>query len=119
VATTTVIGVALVAVSAVALPGEWSTWGRMLSSFAGEPDVGQLSLTAWVPAIPLAPRLLLAAIAVVWGARTRTVAVLPIVLLLSQPDLQSWELGYLAALPRLWLPRLPNAASRRPYRRST
>lgn len=109
VATTGALGILLVIASAIALPGEWPVWLRMLSTFGGQTDVaGKL-----MPALPLLPRLPIAVGLLAWGAAKRRPDVLPLVIMLSQPDLQPWLIGYLAALPRLELvsPKLKGGAA--------
>ena len=97
VAITAVGGAVLVAVSVVLLPGAWPEWIGMLATFQGQTQHSGL----FIPAIPLLPRLPVALALLIWGALRRQPLVLPLVLLLSQPDLQPWALGYLAAVPRL------------------
>ncbi len=94
VAQTALIGGTLMAISAVILPGEWVTWAHMLVTFTGQAGV-------LVPAVPLVPRLVAAAALLAWGALRRQPLVLPLVLIATQPDLQPWAFGYLAAVPRL------------------
>jgi hypothetical protein len=97
VAQTAAMGAALLLVSAALSPGEWLTWAHMLVSFTGQAGGAGVLL----PAVPLAPRLAFAGALLIWGASRRQPLVLPLVLLLAQPDLQPWALGYLAAVPRL------------------
>lgn len=97
VAITAVTGTLLVAVSALLLPGAWPVWFGMLATFQGQTQHTGL----FVPAVPLLPRLPVALAVLTWGAMRRQPLVLPLVLLLAQPDLQPWALGYLAAAPRL------------------
>jgi hypothetical protein len=112
VAVTAGIGVGLVAVSAAVLPGAWTTWLQMLLSFGSQTQYSGILL----PNVPLLPRLPIAAVILWWGAARRNPVVLPVVLMLCQPDLQPWMLGYLAAVPRLWQSQgsqgPPSAASR-------
>lgn len=96
-ATTAVVGVGLVGLSALALPGAWDTWLQMLWSFRGQADAPGVV----IPSVPLVPRLCIAAGVMVWGVAKGRPIVLPVVLLLAQPDWEPWMLGYLAAVPRL------------------
>lgn len=95
------IGVGLALCAALLLPGAWPTWIGMLVAFAPEASRGGGLLS---PAVPLAPRLLLAMVLIAWASRTdRPWAWVPM-LMLAQPDLQPWMMGYAAALPRLMWP---------------
>ncbi len=96
-ATTSFVGALLVGASMALLPGAWSTWIGMLWAFRGQTAHAGLL----IPAIPLVPRLALAVAVLAWGVARRQPLALPIVLVLAQPDLQPWMLGYLAAAPRL------------------
>lgn len=99
VATTAAVGALLIIVTAIAVPDLWATWLPMLLTFRDQTaHAGPL-----MPAVPLLPRIPIAAAVLLWGAATRRSVVLPVVVLLTQPDLQPWIFGYLAALPRLWL----------------
>jgi hypothetical protein len=109
VASTALVAVAAVAVAAATLPGSWQTWIGMLVSFVPQTSVTHGLLS---PAVPLLPRLVAAAVVVAWAARTDRPWALVGVLMLAQPDLQPWMLGYAAALPRLLgEPRADAAAS--------
>jgi Glycosyltransferase family 87 len=90
-------GALLVVVSMALLPGAWPTWIGMVLAFRDQTAHAGL-LT---PAIPLLPRLAVALVTLAWGVTRRQPPVLPVVLVLAQPDLQPWVLGYLAAVPRL------------------
>ncbi len=108
VAQTALVGGALAAVSALVLPGEWVTWAHMLVAFSGQAGwAGVL-----VPPVPLAPRVVVAVALLAWGALRRQPLVLPLVLIATQPDLQPWAFGYLAAVPRLSAARVTAAGDR-------
>ena len=107
VAVTAGVGLALVAASAVLLPGAWPAWIGMLRAFGSEPTFGG----PFVPNVPLLPRLVVAVALLALGTARRQPAVLALVLLLAQPDLQPWALGYLAAAPRLLTPASGAATS--------
>lgn len=62
---------------------------------------GQALQGGLIPAVPLVLRLAVAAATLVWGTTKRRPVVLPLVVLLAQPDWQPWMFGYLAAVPRL------------------
>ncbi len=95
---TILIGAMLVGITAVLMPDAWGTWIAIVGQVPNQPaQAGPL-----MPLIPLAPRLVAAAGLVAWGAWRRQPTTLPLVLILAQPDLEPWMLGYLAALPRLW-----------------
>jgi len=106
VAWTAGIGVALVALSAVLLPGAWPTWIGMLGTLGTEAHQ-TVMFNSLMPPIPLVIRLLTAVALVWWGARRNQPFVLPLALALSQPDWQPWALGLLAAVPRLMPPPAP------------
>jgi hypothetical protein len=57
-----------------------------------------------MPPIPLVARGVAAVALLWWGARRNRPVVLPLVLVLSQPDWQPWAFGLLAAVPRLLHP---------------
>ena len=81
----------------------------MLRAFGSEPTFGG----PFVPNVPLLPRLVVAVAVLALGTARRQPAVLALVVLLAQPDLQPWALGYLAAVPRLLTP-VSGAAIRLP-----
>ena len=114
VAQTALGGGVLVAISAAIMPGEWVTWVHMLATFTGQAGgAGVL-----VPPVPLVPRLVAAAALLAWGALRRQPLVLPLVLIATQPDLQPWAFGYLAAVPRLSGARSAAAIGRHVQQRS-
>ncbi len=85
----------LAAVSVVVDPGLWSAWlGDSLLKTAGGAPLNQFSI-----AIPLAVRLPVAALVVVWGARTDRRWTVPIAATVGLPIL--WPSG-LAVLAALW-----------------
>jgi hypothetical protein len=98
--------VALVAISAVLLPGAWPTWIGMLGTLGTEAHE-TVTFNSLMPPIPLVARVLAAIALVWWGARHNRPVVLPLVLALCQPDWQPWALGLLAAVPRLMRPPAP------------
>ena len=99
VAVSAVVGAALVVASALLLPGAWLTWVGRLVQFSGDQGVNYLA-----PSIPILPRLVVGLMVVAWGARTNRPWTLAAMLVITQPDLQPWAFGYLAALPRLSAP---------------
>jgi hypothetical protein len=106
VAWTAGFGVALVAISAVLLPGTWPTWLGMLGTLASQTEAAN-TLNPLLPPIPFVARALVAVVLVWWGARSNRPVVLPFVLALCQPDWQPWAFGFLAAVPRLLRPPVP------------
>ncbi|HEX7611966.1 MAG TPA: glycosyltransferase family 87 protein [Candidatus Limnocylindrales bacterium] len=109
VAWTAGLAVALIAISALLLPGAWPTWVGMLRTLGSEAQA-TTTYNSLMPPIPLAVRALAAIVLVWWGARNNRPVVLPLVLALSQPDWQPWAFGLLAAVPRLL--RLPEPVDR-------
>jgi hypothetical protein len=100
VALTGALGVALIAISALLLPGAWPTWIANLRTLGSEASA-TVTYNSLMPPIPLAIRGVAAVVLVWWGARNNRPVVLPFVLVLSQPDWQPWAFGLLAAVPRL------------------
>ncbi len=109
VARTAAIGLALALCAALLLPGAWPTWIGMLIAFTPQASQGGGLLS---PAVPLAPRLLAAMAVMAWGSITERPWTWVLVLMLAQPDLQPWMLGYAAALPRLLKQEAPQRRRR-------
>jgi hypothetical protein len=109
VAWTAGLGLALVAISMLLLPGAWQTWAAMVRTFASQTEATQ-ALNPLLPPIPFVVRALAAIALLVWGARKDRPVVLALVLALSQPDWQPWAFGFLAAVPRLMRPPEPIVA---------
>ena len=87
---------ALVTVCYLVAPGMWADWIIMLGGNASAP-------THDILPVPLVVRLPLAAVLIVWGARTDRAWVLPIGLLLSLPTF--WTTSFtvlLACMPLAW-----------------
>jgi hypothetical protein len=91
----------LVAVSVVVDPGLWRTWieRELLHSLSTGPD------QPYIP-VPLLLRLPLAAVLVVWGARTDRAWVVPVAAAFSMPVLWFTAFATLAALPAVARPQL-------------
>ena len=98
VVTTLALGIALVLASELLLPGSWRTWISMVVLFRGQTDTVQNLL---MPLGPFPLRFGFASALLVWAAWRDRPAALPVVVLLCQPDMQPWALGFLAAVPRL------------------
>ena len=87
----------IVLASAILAPHLWVEWVAMLLANGSEGRDYQ-----WVgPRIPLGVRVALAAVLVVWGARTGRPWTVAVALVLGQPDINPWSFGMLAAVPRL------------------
>jgi hypothetical protein len=104
VARTALVGLVIVGVSAILLPGAWPTWIGMVRAFGSQTETAVNQL---VPAVPFAVRFVGAAALLLWGALRGRPIVLPFVLALCQPDMQPWAFGFLAAVPRLLARELP------------
>jgi hypothetical protein len=92
--------VLLLAVSVISAPGLWQDWVRFLLDNGGSsPGL------AFVP--PLRVRLPVAAVLLVYAARTDRAWLLPVVMLLASPVVGTGNLALLAAIPRLVPRRTP------------
>ena len=97
---------ALAAVCYLVAPGMWADWIMMLGGNVGAPTHDLLP-------VPLVVRLPLAALLIVWGARTDRAWVLPIALLLSLPTFWTTSLTVLVAcVPLAWPASRWNQATR-------
>lgn len=86
--------VAVVAVSFALAPAAWSDWLALLLRDAGRP----LETLGWYLQIPLAPRLVVAAAIVAWGAATDRRWTIPVAVLLAMPVVWLNSLAVLAAI---------------------
>jgi hypothetical protein len=96
-ATAILATVAMVAVSFAIAPGQWFAWRDLLFGV----DINATGVSPFVPLPPVQARAVIAAALVVWGARSERWWVIPIAMLVAQPDINFPALGLLAALPRL------------------
>lgn len=105
VAVAALIAVVGAAVSFALMPSEWWEWLRLLPTLGAE-SARTGTYNSLMPPIPLVIRGPLSLLTLWWALRKNQPAWLGLMLLLSQPDLQPWALGYLAAVPRLmsWRP---------------
>jgi hypothetical protein len=92
---------AIAAVSFLSAPDLWSQWLRLM---LGQDLSGTTTTNffVWVPPLPI--RGVAALALVVWGASTDRRWVIPVSMLLAQPDIAFSALGLLAAIPRLRSP---------------
>jgi hypothetical protein len=111
-----VAGTGLVIGLSVAIaPSLWAAWWQTLWANAG---LGRSDLFMGVLAIPpLWARASIAVAMLAWFARRGQVWVIPLAMLLAQPDLSLASFGILAALPRLGAlaPAAPPAGERLPH----
>lgn len=99
---------ALIAGTSFALgPALWIHWVDAM--LANGREAGGL-MAPWLPAVPLAVRVLLAAALVAWGARTDRRWTVAVAALVASPDMLLSSVPLLAAVPRLCL-RSPTAES--------
>jgi hypothetical protein len=90
----------IVAVSYVISPGIWRQWFDLLTAHAARPTPVLASI-----GVPLVVRLPVAAVIVIWGARTGRPWVLPIAVYLAQPTVWLASLSILIAMLPLRGPR--------------
>lgn len=85
----------LVVVSFALMPDQWLAWGRVLA------DSARLSPTGGSVMPPLFARVPLALALTAWAARTDRAWLLPVAMVVAQPDPTWTTAGLLAAIPRL------------------
>lgn len=91
--------VVVTAVSFAVSPGLWWDWVRAVTApERSVPGIYALTINA---AFPIWPRALLAVVMVLVAARKRKAWVLPVAVLIANPDIFGSTMGVLAAIPRL------------------
>jgi hypothetical protein len=90
---------AIVLVSFAIAPGAWFDWVSFLTSSSSTGPVDNASYQWLIP--PLVLRLALAAVLIVWGARTDRRWVVPVATVLAMPVLWITSPAVLVAIPRL------------------
>lgn len=103
---------AIALVSFVAAPALWFEWLQTLVQSAGKPLL-PIQPNALFP-LPLLYRLPVAALLVVWGARTNRRWLVPVAATLAMPVIWTSSLATLVAVVGLWRTREPESAGARP-----
>lgn len=89
------VPLAIVATSFVLWPGAWVSWVTVLL------DSVRFARTDYAFLPPLFVRVPIALLLTAWGALTNRTWILPVAMIIAQPDPQGTTIGLLAALPRL------------------
>ncbi len=105
---------AIVAVSVVLDRAAWETWIAILRSELGGSGQGVVETTGWYLAVPVLPRLVLAALIAAAAGLTDRRWLVPFAVVIALPVIWLNSLAILAAVVPLWRARLATSAERLP-----
>ena len=100
-----VVTVVIAGVSYLLDPGSWRRWVELLSVGAGTAGGGSLTTVGYYLPVPLLPRLVLAAVVVLFASLTNRRWLVPVAVVLALPVIWSNSLAILAAVYPLWRAR--------------
>jgi hypothetical protein len=92
---------AIAAISLALDPAQWMRWFDVLRGDASGAGTGSFETVGWYLPIPLAPRLVIAAVLIVYAARSDRRWLVPVGVVLAMPVMWLNSLAVLAAVPAL------------------